>query len=144
MSNSGGRSPIFADCPKASARYGAAKPKARTIATVVAIGDKITRHDMPIPIVAAGSDGSIAVITATTSPQRELSCFVEADGITILLVRNGEMHENVISTPAEIEPFVRELFSEQIAQTENTWQGEQLRRLARTTALYSRARKSGD
>lgn len=75
-----------------------------------ALIEAIPRPDMPLPIVAAGSDGSIEIVWRR-NPQRELSCFIESDDMIALLSRDGRVFEKSLgNNPPLINTYVRELF----------------------------------
>jgi hypothetical protein len=95
--------------PEGINSWSASRPTAQTIESALALGEAISRPDMPIPSVAAGSDGSIEV-TWRRNPDTELSCFVEPAGITVLLMRDGKMKESGLFETREIAQFVREFF----------------------------------
>jgi hypothetical protein len=95
--------------PENHDNWGAHAPLAETIARAKDLAEHVLREDMPIPFVAAGSDGSIEV-TWRRSSTRELSCFVEPDASTVLLVRDGKMQECPLERPAQINDYVVSLF----------------------------------
>ena len=73
------------------------------------IVDAITWQEMPLPCVAAGSDGSIEVMWRQ-NPRRELSCFVEPDVAIVMLVRDGKIYEQNLDEPSRINEYVKGLF----------------------------------
>jgi hypothetical protein len=98
--------------PEGSDKWSAHRPTDRTLKTAQFIVAHISREDMPVPFVAAGSDGTIQMKWCHAS-DRELSFFVEADAvIEFLLVRNGEVYDGEIQEMGQINRYVN-LFLDQ-------------------------------
>lgn len=92
--------------PEGSDKWSAHRPTDRTLKTASFIVAHISREDMPVPLVAAGSDGTIQMKWHRTS-DRELSFFVEADtAIEFLLVRNGQVYDGEIQEMGQVNRYV--------------------------------------
>jgi hypothetical protein len=85
------------------------KPPAGAFKMARAIVDAVTRAEMPLPFVAAGSDGSIEV-KWRRNPKRELSCFIEPATTMVLLVRDGQTFERDLDEPSRINEYINGLF----------------------------------
>ncbi len=95
--------------PAGTDSYRAHEPKEGVFEKACVIVDAISRRDMPLPLVAAGSDGSIEV-TWRRNKARELSCFIEPDVAVALLVRDGKTFEKSLDQPDQINEYVSGLF----------------------------------
>lgn len=92
--------------PEGSDNWSAHKPSARTMKAAQVVAANISRDDMPVPLIAAGSDGTIQMKWRRAS-ERELSFFVEADAaIEYLLVRNGKVYDGEIEELGQINRYV--------------------------------------
>jgi hypothetical protein len=95
--------------PTVTDHFSAHRPSEDVFKIAQKIVDVISREDMPLPLVGAGSDGSIEV-TWRRNPGRELSCFIEPRIVMVLLVRDGEVYEGGFEEPSQINQYVIKLF----------------------------------
>jgi len=73
------------------------------------IAASISRDDMPTPVVAAGSDGSIQV-KWRNGAQRELSFFFNSDQTAeFVLIKNAEVKEGELERPNQANEIANQL-----------------------------------
>jgi hypothetical protein len=86
------------------------RPLHDTFQKAHALAETIQRHDLPLPLVAAGSDGSIQI--KWRRERRELSFFINPDAPTqYLFVKNSDPFvEGEVSQLSQINKFVNWLF----------------------------------
>jgi hypothetical protein len=73
------------------------------------IAASISRDDMPVPVVAAGSDGSIQV-KWRNGAQRELSFFFNPDQTAeFVLIKNTEVKEGELERPNQANEIANQL-----------------------------------
>jgi hypothetical protein len=81
------------------------RPRSEVLKFARQIADSLKRDDMLLPLVAAGSDGSLQIKWQKDSC--ELSFFISADGAEFVRVSSsGEIEEGQLREPAQANEFV--------------------------------------
>jgi len=99
------------DLPPGKDSWGPHRPDAAVLETAHQIAQMIRRQDMPLPIIAAGSDGSVQVKWRNAT--RELSFFIEPDEhhtVEFLLIDPDHTRDGELSDLNEVPGFVDWLF----------------------------------
>jgi hypothetical protein len=99
------------DLPPGADSWSPHRPPADVLETAYRIAQMITRQEMPLPIIAAGSDGSVQV--KWRNAKRELSFFIEPDRdhtVEYLLIEPDNIREGELPDLSKVPEFVDWLF----------------------------------
>ena len=84
-------------------------PGTRVAAIANTYVDAVERDDLPLPLLAAGSDGSLQIRWRyrKNSTTKELSIFVHPYVVEFLQIDpGGEMREGALTSPEQISPLI--------------------------------------
>ncbi len=94
---------------EAADNFSAHRPSVTLMHRAAEIAASISRDDMPTPVVAAGSDGSIHV-KWRNGAQRELSFFFNSDQTAeFVLIKNAEVKEGELERPNQANEIANQL-----------------------------------
>lgn len=95
--------------PENADNFSARRPSVDLVARAAAIVASISRDDMPMPVVAAGSDGSIQV-KWRRGAHRELSFFFNPDKTAeFVLIKNEEVKDGELKQPNQANEIANQL-----------------------------------
>lgn len=96
--------------PEGTDSFSPHRPHSEVLNVARQIADSLERDDLLLPLVAAGSDGSLQIKWQKDS--RELSFFISSDGVEFVRVSAvGEIEEGPLGEPAQANELVARMLA---------------------------------